>query len=284
MVTFSPVTLGQTIASARIGGFVFTDTVHGPNLHLRRHAHENAAVSIVLTGACAQNTGREILACTPEAALLEPPALVHETRYENAWTRTFILEIPSSHRFFCNPLRLFGRYRLLRTPAIVESLHDLAREFQSARLDDTAYLLAAAQDVLANIHCDLPRLDGSRVAREARDFVLERYATGLRLDALAAAVDRHPMHVCKVFRREYGISIGGFARSLQVRHAIRELRAEEELPLSAVALSAGFSDQSHFTRVFKLYVGLTPHAYRAASRKKHTPCVDRSRLAGGRRR
>jgi len=32
--------------------------------------------------------------------------------------------------------------------------------------------------------------------------------------------------------------------------------------ISAIALRAGFADQSHFTRTFKRHTGLTPQAYR----------------------
>jgi AraC-like DNA-binding protein len=37
---------------------------------------------------------------------------------------------------------------------------------------------------------------------------------------------------------------------------------ESEQSLAGLALAAGFADQSHLTRAFKQYSGLTPQAYR----------------------
>jgi AraC-like DNA-binding protein len=37
--------------------------------------------------------------------------------------------------------------------------------------------------------------------------------------------------------------------------------------LAAVALDAGFTDQSHFTRVFTRLVGVTPAAFRREQRR-----------------
>ncbi|WP_369294355.1 helix-turn-helix domain-containing protein [Klebsiella pneumoniae] len=43
---------------------------------------------------------------------------------------------------------------------------------------------------------------------------------------------------------------------------VQEKLRRETLTLSEVALAAGFSDQAHFTRVFKAVVGLTPAEWR----------------------
>jgi AraC-like DNA-binding protein len=41
-----------------------------------------------------------------------------------------------------------------------------------------------------------------------------------------------------------------------------------QIPLSVIALDAGFSDQSHFTRVFKQAFGETPGQYGRTLRGK----------------
>ncbi len=50
-----------------------------------------------------------------------------------------------------------------------------------------------------------------------------------------------------------------------MEHASRAL-ARSDMPLVEVALSAGFGNQSHLTRVFKRATGLTPAAYRRQQR------------------
>ena len=42
----------------------------------------------------------------------------------------------------------------------------------------------------------------------------------------------------------------------------RHQLSERHRPLSQIAAEAGFADQSHFTRTFKRFTGLTPRQYR----------------------
>jgi AraC family transcriptional regulator len=54
-------------------------------------------------------------------------------------------------------------------------------------------------------------------------------------------------------------------RRLRVDWALRELSTSAR-SLSEIALDAGFADQSHFTRVFKRQVGVSPGAFRRSAR------------------
>ena len=54
---------------------------------------------------------------------------------------------------------------------------------------------------------------------------------------------------------------GCVVRHVRVEFARREL-AVSEAPLGDIAAAAGFCDQSHFSRLFKRYIGLTPAEYR----------------------
>jgi AraC-like DNA-binding protein len=50
-------------------------------------------------------------------------------------------------------------------------------------------------------------------------------------------------------------------RQLRVEWAAQQLR-ETTSPIAEISCAAGFSDQSHFTRVFGRAMGVSPAAYR----------------------
>jgi AraC family transcriptional regulator len=68
------------------------------------------------------------------------------------------------------------------------------------------------------------------------------------------------MHLAATFRRHYGCSLGEYLRRRRVATA-RELLTNPDLPLTEIAFAAGFSDQSHLTRTFKRFTGMTPLQY-----------------------
>ena len=97
--------------------------------------------------------------------------------------------------------------------------------------------------------------------RQAREMIVEHFPETLRLTQIAAEVGVHPVYLATAFRQKFGITIGEFVRKLRIEHACAELM-KGDLPLTEIALQAGFVDQSHFSKVFKMYVGMTPHKYR----------------------
>ena len=101
----------------------------------------------------------------------------------------------------------------------------------------------------------------SPAIRRARELLATRYAEAISLSDVAAATGRHPVYLATEFRRAFGETMGEFVRRLRVESACREL-AQSERPLADVALATGFANQSHFTRVFKRAMGVTPAAYR----------------------
>jgi AraC family transcriptional regulator len=54
---------------------------------------------------------------------------------------------------------------------------------------------------------------------------------------------------------------------LRIEDACRRL-ATSDAPLVAIALDAGFADQSHFAKTFKRQTGMTPAEYRRSVRPR----------------
>jgi AraC-like DNA-binding protein len=67
--------------------------------------------------------------------------------------------------------------------------------------------------------------------------------------------------VAPAFRREYGVTVTEYARSLRLEWARTQI-VLDAAPLARIAYEAGFADQSHFTRAFRRHTGVTPGRYR----------------------
>lgn len=107
-----------------------------------------------------------------------------------------------------------------------------------------------------------PGRESGPVAR-ARTAIEAHPERDVGLDELAAVAGLSRYHLLRAFRREVGVTPHAFVVGRRVARAKRLLADEE--PLSSVALACGFYDQSHFTRTFKSWTGVTPGQYRAGS-------------------
>jgi AraC family transcriptional regulator len=97
--------------------------------------------------------------------------------------------------------------------------------------------------------------------RRLEEFIDERLGTGFGIIDLAALVKLGPQRFTERFRLTTGTSPWQFVQARRVQRA-RVLLADRKTTLAEVALSLGFSSQSHFTNVFREAVGITPKAYR----------------------
>ncbi|MBV8638403.1 MAG: helix-turn-helix transcriptional regulator [Candidatus Eremiobacteraeota bacterium] len=93
--------------------------------------------------------------------------------------------------------------------------------------------------------------------------VRERFSLPFDLAALASTAGVHPTHLCRSFRRFRGRTISDAMIGARVQHVARRL-SESDDSLVTIAAEAGFSDQSHMTRVFKRVTGAPPGEYRSA--------------------
>lgn len=92
------------------------------------------------------------------------------------------------------------------------------------------------------------------------------YLHAHRLDAVQLAdvareVDVLPSQLAHGFRARLNTTPGEYLRRLRVDWAAEQLIGSRD-PIAEIALSAGFFDQSHFTRVFRRHYGVTPDRWR----------------------
>lgn len=107
-----------------------------------------------------------------------------------------------------------------------------------------------------------------RQVKRVADFVLADLGRDLTLEAMAEQVGFSPYHFARLFRQTTGESPHQFVLRQRIEKAQSLLR-ETDAPLADIALESGFANQSHLTRIFKRYLGLTPKAYRLSFEPPH---------------
>ena len=110
---------------------------------------------------------------------------------------------------------------------------------------------------------------------QARELLDAHFAEHLMLDTIAVSVDMHPIHLVREFRKHFDCTIGEYVRRKRIEYVCRQL-VDSESSLVEISIAAGFCDQSHLSRVFKRFVGVTPGEYRIAA-------MDRTRVSKGQR-
>lgn len=92
--------------------------------------------------------------------------------------------------------------------------------------------------------------------RRALAHLHEHYTERTSLGELATIARLSPFYFARLFRSQTGMTPGGYLRHLRIERA--KMLLKDGMPISRVAFTTGFYDQSHFTRRFKRDVGLPP--------------------------
>ena len=88
----------------------------------------------------------------------------------------------------------------------------------------------------------------------------------LSLNYLSNALNVHPVHISRAAPKYLSMSLGEYIRQQKLKKAL-PLLLDSSMTLTEITYRAGFSDQSHFNRVFRSYFNMNPGYYRKMIRK-----------------
>jgi AraC family transcriptional regulator len=264
-----PVTMGSPMfRSLELDGFGVTEAWFPAYEVLPRHTHDRACVAVMMDGSFDLRLTGKTYHCPPTSVFTEPAGEAHTNFMGPAGAHVVVVQPDPARTELIRPfVGLLERATHSRHTGMAERASRLARELDSP--DDLSPL--AAEGIVLEMLVGLARQDtggSNRAPRwllRAQEVLHARFTEPIRTEEVATAVGVHPAHLARCFRTHFKLSMGNYVRRLRLDWAAREL-VESDVPLAAVALAAGFADQSHFTRLFKRYLGQTPNAYRRSMR------------------
>jgi AraC-like DNA-binding protein len=216
-----------------------------------------------------ETLGGRRITVSPTTLIARPAGELHANSYGSTPAHCLIIELhPDTVSRLKEATDVLQQSFITDTAFAAVAAHRIRAELR--RRDDVAALVLESliYELVAVAH----RARKRRFREGRRTPWLDRTAELLRehtqmpgikfgLAEVAAHVDIHPCHLARVFRREFGCSVGEYVRLRRLEEAARLLRTGT-LALAAIAQVTGFADQSHFSNAFRRRFGLTPAQFR----------------------
>lgn len=253
--------------SVEIGGFILTERISPPAFTLRRHIHELTSITLILKGSCTETINRRSQECNRFSLQILPAGDRHSLQCGLAGAQCLTISITPQK---LEAIRPFLFSNILDHPVHSQGGLQAAlalRIYRELRMKDVASVMSieglileiigeSTRNKLRSISSSQPRW-----LREARDLIHEHFAEGVSLISISESVGIHPTYLARMFRRHYGCTVGDYLRRLRLDYATQQL-VHSHRSLAEIATNAGFYDQSHLTRAFKLRTGTTPAEFR----------------------
>ena len=254
--------VGAPVRARTFEGLSLAENTYAAGLRVAAHAHDAPLLSLVLQGSATEDVGGRSRELGAQSLLYTPSYETHAHRFltPGRW-----LNVQFTAAWFARVGA--GERALPNAPQLVRGTAvSWASRIGAELREPDAVSRFAIEGALLLLITELSRLPGLGEPRRPRwlsaveDAIEASLTEPPTVADLAALAGVHASHLLRTFRRHHGATVANYARQRRIEQA-RAAIAKGEQSLSAIALGAGFADQSHFTRVFRRAFGETPGSY-----------------------
>ncbi len=273
---------GQVLRKHVSAGIILAELKHDRARKLPTHSHELASFHLLLYGHGSETFGRRTAALKPFTTIFHPSGVTHQDEM-GPDSRVFSVGLQDA---WLNRLRECGVAPQSSIALPGSELSRLTVRLYREYLNLDCCSALVIEGLVLEMLALVARPERVRERRppewlsRVEDLLKNSFQENLTIGEVAAQVSVNPAHLSRVFRQFHNQAISDYLHDLRVQFACQQL-ADPDVALSAIAFACGFADQSHFTRVFKQYTGMTPGAFRAmAFSKGEDDCDDAPPFCG----
>jgi AraC family transcriptional regulator len=262
-----PVTMGSPrFRTTATSACTVTDAWFPPAAVLEPHTHERTIFAVMLAGSFESEIAHRRLDCTPATVWTEPREERHANYVGATGARVLVVQPdPARSDLFAPFASLTDEVHVLRHGGVAADARRLLAELEFA--DALTPLVIDSLVLTMMTAASRVRFGPSHqrglppwLAR-AQEILHAQFRDRVQLTDIAGAVGVQPSHLAHAFRRHFRTTVGAYVRSLRLEWAVEQLVRTDE-PLAQIALAAGYSDQSHFTRECRRVRGFSPAEHR----------------------
>ncbi|RMA66196.1 helix-turn-helix transcriptional regulator [Ulvibacter antarcticus] len=227
------------------------------------HFHENPYFMYVLQGDMLDVNKKQKTTCPPGSFLFHNWQEPHFNSKESKAARGFHIEF--ERKWFQEKkidVDLWEGSNLIEDPRLH---HILAKIYFEFNCRDNYSKVSI--DLLLLQLCESTNID--QIPKQTKEpswiaplkDLIHENSENLSLQRLSDTLKVHPVHLSRAIPKYLSTTLGDYIRQQKIKQALGYLM-NPNYSLTEIAYLCGFSDQSHFTRTFKLYFQKTPKDFR----------------------
>jgi len=230
---------------------------------LHPHSHNRPILAVMLSGSFDTAIMNKRHACLPGHAWTEPCEERHANYVGREGARVLVIQPDPQADSFGPIAKFIEQVAHVHDPFVALD----ARRVLAEMNHPDGFTNLAIDGLLMSMLVRVARAGTTRPDRSpawlkpVRELLHDEFRSPPTLAQLSSLAGITPTHLCHAFRAHVGTTVGEYVRAIRATWAAEQLRATS-LPLSVIALAAGYSDQSHFTRECRRLLGVRPSEYR----------------------
>lgn len=241
---------------------------------IKPHTHNYYHLFLVREGPLSFSAGREELVLSKGQCLLAQPSMLHglnntEVQVARVYEVKFTVSSAKTGRLLSALPSVFPPDSFVET-LISELVAEGVRNKPSSQTFAADYLSTLINYLYRHYGTETQEEDDdgiidtvgySELSQEIIRYLEQNCDREVPLQEIADELGFNKNYICAVFKRDSGMTIGNCQTAIRIRRAA-ELISFSDMSLNQVAAATGFVNPSHFNRIFKKVVKISPGQYR----------------------
>lgn len=256
---------GEKIYEQVTGGFRISETHYTSNQTIEFHAHENPTIIVLLEGGFTENYLNKSFEHSQTNIIYRPAFEKHSNQFHRAGAKCLNFELLTElQKTNYQPSLLDGKpFTIIGNP-FSSIISKIKNEIKINDAFSKLVLEGLTIEMIAQILRSNSKKNNKAIPERLKyivDYINSSKDFNFSYTHLAGLIDVHPVYLHKSFKKYLHCTIGEYLRQKKINAVSKELCSTNK-SFGEIAFEYGFSDQSHFNKLFKKYTGFTPSQFR----------------------
>jgi AraC family transcriptional regulator len=250
--------LGVAHQAFRQDGIIVSQTVYNAPVYQGWHCHEHHHLSLLVKGGNREQRSHKEQEVGAGSMLFYNSGERHKNSRTQHPSKNINIEIPDAF-LAKHGLQFQVLEKFPEQPARVK--HALLKIYRECMTPNTLTATTVCSLLLSVF--TVPPVRKKEMPpwlQQLKTLLHDRWSETLSLQEMSVILGVHPVTISKYFPLYFHCSLGEYMRKIKTDKAMQLMQTSGQ-PLTAIAYTCGFFDQSHFIRTFKQVTGFLPSQF-----------------------